>query len=387
MTTMLAVLHRPHARFGPLFAVADGDGASHQPAFMYAPLPENTAWDATIDQAAVAVELDARAQRSRWINYNDYTTNRLTVPNTQPLEPVLLWRSNWGSGYTGANRPPWALSIDKVCRAGFPIPPDYTPDRGTDKELVLLQPNYQHPAWTKLAPPLKGRMWEGWVFEPNPAYDPGQAKAWPNFPWRCGWAGRVAGLNTWPGHFLNRTTGYDATNPANPDGTYQSVGMGASASGIALADTELLTADLDRHHAGAWGLGHCIGLSVPTVGGHRWPAQRSDASSPTTYPLKYGMRLALPAGHEIPPNVHPVCRALIQNCIISDNPRRPAYGLVVREQTSSAVVIKAQPGAQTHWAGVSPAAVLAPFPWTQLKVLATGHDSNPVPLEPLEPPS
>lgn len=386
----------PVTTFDPLFAVAGGSGRNAQPAFQYAPLPTNVSIDTTINQAAFQTELNSRAQTSRWINYSDFTTKRVFVPNAQPIEPVLLYRSNWGGGFTGTNYPSWALSMDKVCRAGFPVPPDYVPDAGTDKELVLLQPDYQIPQWAALTPPLIGRMFEGWVFERNPAYDPTQPKVWPNYVWRCGWPGRVAGLNISPGHFMDWQTnspqsfwpfqGYDGTNPQNPDSTWQSAGEGASASGIALADSEILIEDLNRNiNGGQWGLGHCIGLSVPTVGGYRWPAQRSDASSPSTYPIYYGMRVCLPANFVIPSNLHPVCRALVQNCIISDDPARRGYGFVVHEQTNSSVVFKAQPGAQVYWQGVSPDVVLNGFPWNQLQVIETGHDTIPVRLSTATP--
>lgn len=382
--------------FSPLFAVDGGHGRNAQPAFMYAPLPTNVRWDTTIDQAAFQTELAARARKSRWINYSDFTTRRIFVPNDQPLEPVLLYRTDWGGGYKGTNYPSWAGGIDKVCRAGFPVPPDYVPDEGSDKELVLLQPDYQIPQWATLTPPLVGRMFEGWIFQRNPLYDPAQAKEWPNYEWKTGWAGRVCGLNIWPGRFVNwgfskpaswwPFEGYAGSSPDNPDSTYQNASMGASASGIALADSELLVEDLNRNlNGGHWGLGHCIGLSVPVVGGYRWPAQRSDASMPSSYPIKYGMRLALPAGYPVPEDAHPVCQALIENCIVSDNPATPGYGMVVHEQTNTSVVIKAQPGAQKFWSGVSPTVVLEAFPFDKLQVTGTGWDGGPVPLPFPEP--
>jgi hypothetical protein len=377
--------------FDPVFAVSGGPGRNNQSAFQYAPLPTNVAIDATVNQAAFQTELNSRAQASRTINSLDFTTRRIVVPNAQPLEPVLLWRADWGGGFTGTNYPPFALNADQICRAGFPLPANYAPLTTSDKGLALLQPDYQAPQWATLPVPLVGRMFEGWIVEPNPAYNPAQPKVWPNYAWRCGWPGRVGGLNIFPGHFVDWTTnspqaswpytGYDGTNPANPDSTFQQITLGVSASGIALADSEILVEDLNRNiNGGQWGLGHCVGLNVPTVGGFRWPAQRSDATSAGTYPIYYGMRLCLPANTVIPSNVHPVCRALIQNCIISDDPTRPGYGLVVHEQTGNSVLFKAQPGAEAYWAGVTPDVVLNGFPWNQLQVIQAGDDTSPIRL-------
>lgn len=375
--------------FVPLFAVSGGQGRNAQPAYMYDKLGTTTKIDDTIDQTLFQAELLSKSV-DRWINYSGFTTKRIIVADNAPLEPVLLYRSNWGGGFTGTNYPAWAHQADQICRAGYPVPDDYVPDAGSDKELCLIQPTYQPTAWTTLSPVLVGRYFEGWIFEPNPAYNAANPKVWPNYKWRCAWPARIGGMNVFPGHFADWTTdapqsfwpfqGYHATDPTDANGTFCSAGFGASASGLFLADSEILKTDLDRHAAGAWGLGHTIGLSIPQVGGFRWPAQRSDATATATHPMKYGMRVVLPANFVIPGGLHPVCQALVENCILSDDPNKPCYGLILHEQTNQTVAFKAQPGAQIHWSGVAPNVVLNGFPWDSLQVIATGQDGLTTPI-------
>jgi hypothetical protein len=195
----------------------------------------------------------------------------------------------------------------------------------------------------------------------------------------AGWGGRLVGTDGvgngyWTDCWWSGSCGYQADTSADPDAwgrpdsQAQEHSWGASGSGLSLLGTEVSLAECQQ---GAFS--HAIGLSVPHAhAGFWWPAQRDDGNR-NSLAVTEGMRLTFPPGTAKPGGLTPVGSALW------DSTKR--FGLVVTDQTSSALTIRMEPGCEqtSLWNNGSTSGQLQGFPWADLRVIARGSAANPNP--------
>jgi hypothetical protein len=326
--------------------------------FWNTPLPPNVALN-TADTAKVGAWLQTDAKRAApYVNTTKYTAAHHVVPPDQPLIPVRLWRASWNGGI-----PSYATPLRDMLLTGLPIPAGYTPQGDTDDEGSFYMPAWQGVMKNGLV--LSGRLYEAWRLRPNT--DPNT----PHIPWECQWGGRLSGVATSVGHYIDRYTKsgdriypYSPSDPVKAD-LYEEAKWGVMATSLPLYASMIKTADIQ---AGV--IKNAIGLAISTpAAGYRWPAQRSDGTPGATWPVQEGMRLRLPAGYVPAPTLGSFTKLV---AIAARD-----YGFVVVDK-SSQTTIRTEPSARPLL-GTQSYNALAGFPWASLQVLATGNDFTPNP--------
>lgn len=342
--------------------------------FVNAPLPDNASLDAA-SNPAVPNEVQSQASTyGTYLNRWDFTAPLTRVPTTQPLTPVRCVQSNGANCASAVYQ--MMLGVDAAgndLHGGLPIPDDYveSPTTDTDAEAVFYQPDYVQPCSGQKV----GRFYEAWKLRPNLAYDAAQPISPVNPKWRAQYGGRVVGAQNSNGHYVDwMYSGCHYQQPGHPDSTYQSHYWGVLASGLFIVNDEI-----SREDCALGQINHAIGLlMVRTKPGQRWPAQRNDGSV-SYVPVLEGMRLRFSADMPRPQFSSDLAG------MIFDAAQK--YGLVVSDNTASNVAIRVESNPDhttssecaARMAGVAGYDVLKDFPWSQLRVLATGSDANPTP--------
>jgi hypothetical protein len=337
--------------------------------FAETPIPSNVKIDPL--SAAVAGELAAQAANNTWINIDSYTPQIYTVPTDQPLVPVQLCR------FEGNCVPSWAQGIADTMAAGVPVPKDANGQYvygapGTDKEIVIWQPDYVYGNHT-------GRLWELWQFDANPSFNSAQPVSSTNSPLMAAWGGRVSGTKNYygPSHFFDNWWWDPYANVTGPDNTGQ-----AKEWGVTAAATWMINDVVRNDDCQAQTLSHSIGLEVEYTNWQtaRWPAQRSDGTD-SAKTVGQGMRLFLPANTLEPAGMTRYEKMIFNGLkkygsVVDDT----AYswnrggGVFVRTQLGSAVCKELMDGQGYD-------RQLDNIPWNQLKLIVTGSDENPNPTD------
>ena len=205
-----------------------------------------------------------------------------------------------------------------------PIPPKAVPATGSDSELSVYSPSTD-------------QLWEFWHTQHK------------SDGWHACWGGRIDGVSTSPGYFLN--------------------GFGVSASAIAVAEP----VSINDVRSGV--INHTVPIAITNPAAwsrFSWPAQRSDGGDYSPNAIPEGTRLRLPASiHVDSLPLTPLAKMIAKAA--------QKYGLVVVDHAGAvAVIAESGNGVQAltgknPWdtlLGKIPAyAQLRNFPWAQLQAV------------------
>ncbi|BEP13602.1 hypothetical protein acdb102_19130 [Acidothermaceae bacterium B102] len=205
-----------------------------------------------------------------------------------------------------------------------PIPAKAVPATGTDSELSVYSPSTD-------------QLWEFWH-----AHHKADG-------WHACWGGRIDGVSTSPGYFLN--------------------GFGVSASAIAVAEP----VSINDVRSGV--INHAVPIAITNPAAwsrFSWPAQRSDGGDYSANAIPEGTRLRLPSSLRIDSlPLTPLGKMIARAA--------QKYGLVVVDHAGAvAVIAESGNGVQAvtgknPWdnllGGVHAYAQLKNFPWAQLQAV------------------
>jgi hypothetical protein len=255
-----------------------------------------------------------------WVNYDRYSVPIYTVSASQATVPVRIVRDD-------GERPDPALAS---AFSAVPIPSDAVPADGTDRHLVVWQPDTD-------------RMWEFWDMRKE---DSG---------WVAQHGGAMDEVSTSPGYFDD-----DAWAGAQD-------WWGATATSLPLVGGLITVEELQ-----AGSIEHTLALAIPEPSpDHVWPAQRSDGYNDSSSAIPEGTIFRLPASLDVsslglPPVVETIATAAQR------------YGMVVRD-VSGCVCLYAEDPAPTGsepyrdlFEGEYPNSLLEQFPWAELKAIQPG---------------
>ncbi|HEX4466262.1 MAG TPA: hypothetical protein VH025_03680 [Solirubrobacteraceae bacterium] len=288
---------------------------------------------ATVDPASTEivhtlldeVSEEERANTGPWINTTSYGVPIVTVPADEPTVRVALHHA-----------PDAALS---AAWSAVPLPPSAQPAAGSDGYMVVWQPSTD-------------RMWEFWrlVHEGD--------------GWSASWGGAMRDVSKSSGVF-----GPGAWPGAKP-------WWGASASSLPLAAGAMTISDLRSGR-----IDHALSIAVPDVraGVLAAPAQRTDGNSDAPGSLPEGAHLRLDPHLDLR-SLH--LRPLVYEMALAAQ----RYGIVVRDFAGNIAffgqdpsTIRGEPykGEGGFYEGMTPAELLASFPWSHLQVLKMHLEPNP----------
>ena len=311
-------------------------------------LPANTA-KAPDSDGMVRHLLAQMAAGGPWINSDHYSVPVYTVPADQPTVPVALdvpgvngvWNHDMWTNKPRSDTPP-TLADAAQLQAGFaevPIPPGARPaaplEGINDRHIVIWQPSTD-------------TMWEMW-----------QARDLPIDP-ATGWTG------------LNPAAGWHFLWGARIDHVSQSDGVdphpfGATASGLPLIGGLIRLSEIQAGH-----IDHALAMAIPDPARGRFvaPANRTDGTDDDPHAIPEGTRFRLDpsldlASLDLPPLTRMMAEAAQR------------HGIIVRDRTLSSVAIYAEDPTPTGAGnvyrraldGLTPAQVLAAFPWHRLEVV------------------
>ena len=217
--------------------------------------------------------------------------------------------------------------------ASVPLPENARPARGSDAQLVVWQPSTD-------------TLWEFLKLDRR------------RDGWHAALGGRMTGVSSNPGHFLE-------TN------------WGATATGLPLLGGLITLKDLRRGR-----IDHALALGITRAWAYRWswPAQRTDGVTTDPTAIPEGARFRLDPRLDL--DSIPMPRA---TRMIAEAAQR--YGIVVRDKTGSSVTFEAEDATRFRrdpyygpggwFDGRSPNALLASFPWHRLQALRLDLRSRP----------
>jgi hypothetical protein len=257
-----------------------------------------------------------------WINSWQWSTPVYQVPSGQATVAVRL--DTPSSMYTNAAD---AAELTRQL-AAVPIPLTAQPAAGTDHHLVIWQPSTD-------------TMWELWLARlVQTAQGP---------VWHAAWGSRIDGASA--------STGINAYP------------FGATASGLPMVGG-LMTRDEVTNRS----IPHALALAIPETAAHRfvWPANRTDGNSSSPDVLPEGAHLRLDPTVDVDAlGLPPLARAMAVAA--------QRYGIIVRDR-AGAVAFYAEDtgplGMVQDFGGLTPAALLARFPWNRLQVLEPTRASS-----------
>jgi hypothetical protein len=312
----LAVLAAAVALPGAGLAVAglvDGprDGWFAEDSFWNAPLAD----DAPLHPRSRLWTADLRRQVDEhgvWVNTREFSTAVVRVDGDQPRVRVRLDRSSRSAPTRSLRR-----ALERV-----PIPPSARPAAGTDRHLVVWQPETD-------------TMWEFWVLRRERG------------GWVADWGARIDGVSEHPG---------------TPDGERRL--WGATATSLPLAGGLITLHDLREGR-----IDHAVALALPEPGAAFLPpARRSDGDRRAARAVPEGARFRLPASLDLDAlGLTPFAR------MVAEAAQR--HGMIVRDRAGAVVLFGEEGGREgAHlWAeafeGRYPDDALRGFPWDRLQVV------------------
>jgi hypothetical protein len=290
--------------------------------FWNRPAPRDGAIDRRSSAAIAALDAEVASeqddQSGPWINTDSYSVPVLRVPRRTPTVRVRL-------------ASPYAVPALRRAFAAVPLPAGARPAAGSDAHLVVWQPS-------------RDRLWEFWRLRRRPG------------GWRASWGGAIA-------HVSSDRGAYDRS--AWPGATPL---WGASASSLSIAGGLITLQDLER----GW-INHALAISLPAVraGVYALPARRTDGVDRDPAALPEGAHLRLRPGLDLNRlSLPPLTR------MIAEAAQR--YGFYVRDRARTVCFYAQAPlraardpyaGPSGYFEGQTPAALLAAFPWSDLRLL------------------
>lgn len=299
-------------------AAPAGDPAPRRP---FAP---TSVWNAVVpvkapiapSSSAMVAELVRQVQTAgAWINSTQWSTPVYEVPADQATVAVTL--DTPSTMYTKASD---AAELRQQL-AAVPIPLTARPAGGTDKHIVIWQP-------------ATDTMWELWLARLVAGAGGAQ--------WHAAWGSRIDNVSASEG--TNRFP------------------FGATASGL-----PMIGGLMTRDEVNARVIPHALALAIPetAAGRYVWPANRTDGQSTAPAAIPEGAHLRLDPSVDVDGlGLPPVTRAM---AIAAQR-----YGIIVRDRAGAVAFYSEDTGplgALADWGGLTPAQLLARFPWSRLQVL------------------
>lgn len=255
---------------------------------VHAPLPAQS--QLLPQSAAYGKDLERQVQQyGVWVNIDQYTPPVYIVGKDTPTVHVKAARS-YDRGWSF---PP----LDQLW-SEVPVPSNFAPAPGTDKEAILYQPS-------------TGRYWEFWGLAPSTA-PPGDTGP----RWQAAWGGRIDRLGENSGYF-----------PIGPDGAR----YGVAATGLVLLAGLMTIAEQQRGE-----IDHVLHISLPESRARVWnhPAQSTDGKRKDPDAIPQGTLFRLPASLDLEAiDMDPYARMIARAV--------QRYGMLVRD-TSGAVTFYAE---------------------------------------------
>jgi hypothetical protein len=192
------------------------------------------------------------------VNIDGNTPPIYIVPADQPT--VRVRYINWEK--PSATFPPLQAQW-----MAAPLPDNFEPSRGDDKEAVVYQPS-------------TGRMWEFWAMKKTGARV-ADSRGRNVEEWGAKWGGRMDDIAANPGYWVTRPEGHK---------------FGTTASGIPFLAGLLTVEELRRGR-----IDHVVGFSLPQSKSGQWthPAQRTDGQTDAPDAIPQGMIFRLPANLDL----------------------------------------------------------------------------------------
>jgi hypothetical protein len=247
------------------------------------------------------------------INARQYGVPIYTVPKAQPTTRVTV-------DQTGAHTRELRDAF-----ASVPLPPDARPAQGTDRHLVVWQPQTD-------------TMWEFWNLQRR------------GDQWFAGWGGWM--------RRVSRNAGYFAPTP-------RGVEWGATATGLPLVGGLMTVAELQQGR-----IEHALAFALPEARANVWvvPAQRTDGKLDSPNAIPEGARFRIDPALDLDQlDLPPMTRMIAQ--AVQD------YGMILRDQAGVVAFYGEDPasaGADPYGellGGRSAADALRAFPWDRLQLL------------------
>jgi hypothetical protein len=294
------------------------------------PAPSGAAVDPAsvglVASLASTVFAEREAKAGPWINTASYSVPVYTVAKDQPTVRVTLEKASSAPALQAA----WEA---------VPLPEDAHPAEGTDGVLVLWQPSTD-------------RLWEFWRLSRS---SDGWHAAWGGAMQHVSANAGVYGSEAWPG---------------------AQSWWGDSASSLELAGG-LIT--LEELQCGV--IDHALAIALPEIraGVYASPAKREDGKSSDPLSLPEGARLRLNPRLNLQELHLPRVTLMIAQAA-------QRYGIYVRDGARNVTFFAQDPtptganpyiGAEGYFEGMTPAQLLAPFPWSQLEVLQMELHKSP----------
>jgi hypothetical protein len=304
----------------PLLGGGSSSPSTQQPApAVQRPFADSSFWNAPLASDApldaqsgtyVAELVNQVSQYGAWINTDRYSVPIYTVPAGAATTHVVL----------DAFDPGLQAAFDAV-----PIPSGATPAAGSDGQMVVWQPSTDS-------------MWEFW-------------RAYQLLGiWHASWGGRMSDVSTDPGYYASN--------------------WGATATSLPVIGGVMRIAELQSGT-----IPHALALAIPRARASvfSWPAQRTDGTVGSTTAIPEGTRFRLDPTLDLSTlQMAPVVRAMAVAA--------QRYGIVVRDTGGSVAFYGEDPtptgsnpytGTNGLFGGLSPAQLLAQFPWQHLQALQT----------------
>jgi hypothetical protein len=262
--------------------------------YVHAPLPANA------PVAAKSQKWVTELQRQVAKNYGLVAVNIDTY--TPPLYVVGAGVPTVRVRAERASEPGWRFEPLQQQWLDVPLPKDFEPSAGTDKEAIVYQPD-------------TGRYWEFWGMEKSGrSVKDSAGNTVPE--WRAAWGGQIMDLKSSPGYFVTTPQGYK---------------FGTAATGMALLGGLITIAE---QRAGK--VSHAIHIALPETQRAHFvhPAQRTDGQKEDADAIPQGTTFRLPATLDVLQlQMDPYARMLAQAA--------KDHGIVVRD-TAGAVVLYAE---------------------------------------------
>ena len=286
------------------------------------PLSRNAVIDSASSEVVGAlyreVKRELEAEQGPSISTTSSSVPIYTVPAEQPTVPVRL-------------ASPFLVPALSSAWSAVPLPSAALPAAGNDRHLVVWQPS-------------TNRLWEFWHLAKT-----GET-------WQAEWGGAIQDVSSGAGVY----------GPGAWPGATRS--WGASASSLSIAGGLIRLEDLERGE-----INHALAIGVPMVraGAYAAPAERSDGTSTNPAALPEGAHLRLDPRLELwKLHLRPLTLMLARAA--------KRYGIIVRDGAGSVTFYGQDPtptganpyrGPGGYFEGTYPAALLASFPWKQLRLL------------------
>jgi hypothetical protein len=230
------------------------------------------------------------------VNITKYAPPLFIVGADHPTVKVLAARG-W--------EPKWSFEPLQQQWNAVPLPVDFQPSGGSDKEAIVYQPS-------------TGRYWEFWVAERTGKQVRNSAGAMVE-EWRAAWGGMISNLRENPGYFVPTAGGYK---------------FGTTATSLPLLAGLMTVAEQQRGS-----IEHPLHFAIPEVRKGVWafPAQRTDGQIASDTAIPEGVTFRLPPTLDVDKlDMDPYARILARAV--------QKYGMILRDKAGAVVFYAENPG-------------------------------------------